>query len=51
MSWTFEILNNISDNGTLVQLMYTVGGVNHAVSISMVLIYDSDYEESLSVMK
>ena len=36
-----DILNDISENSTLVQLMYTGGSVNHAVSIDGLWIYDS----------
>ena len=43
----FEILHDISENFTLVQLMYSVGNVNHAVSISIYWIFDSNYKKAL----
>ena len=30
---TFDILNDISENDNLVQLIYTIGNENHAISI------------------
>ena len=36
----FDILNDISDNITLVQLMDTLGNVNHTISIIGYWIFD-----------
>ena len=44
---TFDILNNISNYVTLVQLMYSVGNFNHTVSVVVKWIFDSNYEKSL----
>ena len=41
----FDILNEISENVTLVQLMETLGNVNHAISIVGYWIFDSNYEK------
>ena len=30
---TFDIMNDISENVTLVQLMYTLGNVNHDIGV------------------
>ena len=43
----FDILNDISENFTLVQLMFTLINVNHAISIVGYWIFDSNYEKSL----
>ena len=39
----FDILNNISENITLLQLMDTLGNVNHDISIVGYWIFDSNY--------
>ena len=44
---TFDILNNISEYVTLVQLMVSIGNLNHAISIVGYWIFDSDYEKEL----
>ena len=44
---TFDILNDISENVTLVQLMDTLGNLNHAISIVRSCIFDSNYEKLL----
>ena len=38
----FDILNDISEHLTLVQIMDTTGNVNHAFSITGCWIYDSN---------
>ena len=40
MSETFDIINDISENVTWVQLMYTIVNVNNVVSVFGVWIYD-----------
>ena len=47
----FDILNDISDHVTLVQLIETAGNVNHAVSIIRCWIYDSNYKRELPLTK
>ena len=43
----FDILNDISEDLTLVQLMDSLGNVNHDISIVGHWIFDSNYEKSL----
>ena len=43
----YEILKNISTNVTLVQLMDSLGNVNHAISVVSSWIFDSNYERAL----
>ena len=43
----FDILNNISEHFTLVQLMDTLGNVNNDISIVGHWIFDSNYEKAL----
>ena len=43
----FDILNYISENVTLVQLMDSLGNVNRAISIVGHCIFDSNYNKSL----
>ena len=43
----YDILNNITANVTLVQLMDSLGNVNHAISVVGSLIFDSNYEKAL----
>ena len=47
----FDILYDIRDHVTLVQLVYTSGNVNHAVSIIGCWIYDSNYKIELPLIK
>ena len=47
----FYILNEISENVTLVQLMDTLGNVNHAIIIASSWIFDSNYEKELCQKK
>ena len=41
----FDILNNISENVTLVELTDTIGNLNHSISIVSYWISDSNYEK------
>ena len=43
----YESLEDISENVTLVQLMDSIGNVNHAFSVVGCWIFDSDYEIAL----
>ena len=43
----FDIINYISENVTLVNLMGSLGNVNHANSIVGRWIFDSNYNKSL----
>ena len=43
----FDILNDICENVTLVQLMESLGNVNHAISIVGHWIFDSNYNKRL----
>ena len=43
----FDILNDISENVTLVQLMDSIGNVNHSISIVGHWIFDSNYNKAL----
>ena len=43
----FDILNGISENVTLVQLMETLGNVNNAISIVGHWIFDSNYKKAI----
>ena len=43
----YKILENISENVTLVQLMDSLGNVNHAIIFVGKWIFDSNYEKSL----
>ena len=43
----YKILENISENVTLVQLMDSLGNVNHAISFVRNWVFDSNYEKSL----
>ena len=44
-------MENISENVTLVQLMDSLGNVNHAISVVGSLIFDSNYERALVLNK
>ena len=48
---TFDIINDISEYITLVQLVDTVVNVNHAVSISGFWIYYLNYEKEFPFLK
>ena len=43
----YDILKNITANVTLVQLMDSLGNVNHAISVVGSWIFDSNYEKAL----
>ena len=43
----FDILNYISENVTLVQLIDSLGNVNNAISIVGHSIFDSNYKKAL----
>ena len=43
----FDTLNYIKEDVTLVQLMYSLGNMNHDISIVGYWIFDSDYERAL----
>ena len=43
----YKILEEISENFTLVQLMDSLGNVNHAISVVGNWIFDSNYEKAL----
>ena len=43
----FDTLNDISSNLNLVQLMESLGNVNHAISIVGNWIFDSNYKKAL----
>ena len=47
----YKILEDISANVTLVQLMYSLGNVNHAISVVGNWIFDSNYERALVLNK
>ena len=40
---SYEIFKDISENVNLVQLMYSPGNVNHAISVVGYWIFDSNY--------
>ena len=42
-----DILNNISEDVTLVQLMDSLGNVNHAISIVGYCIFDYKYKKAI----
>ena len=43
----YKLLEDISANVTLVQLMYSLGNVNNAISVVGNWIFDSNYEKAL----
>ena len=47
----YKILENISTNVILVQLMDSLGNVNHAISVVGSWIFDSNYERALVLNK
>ena len=44
---SYDILTDISEHVNLVQLMYSLGNVNHDISVVGYWIFDSNYEKSL----
>ena len=47
----FHILNDISENVTLVHLMYSLGNVNHDIIMVEHWIFDYNYKKALCVIK
>ena len=47
----FDILKDISENVTLVQLMESLGKINHSTSIVDYWIFDSNYEQALRLTR
>ena len=47
----YKILEDICENVTLVQLMDSIGNVNHAISVVGNWIFDSNYERELVLNK
>ena len=47
----YKILEDISANVTLVQLMDSLGNMNHAISVVGSWIFDSNYERALVLNK
>ena len=47
----YKILEDISANVTFVQLMDSLGNVNHAISVFGSCIFDSNYERALFLNK
>ena len=43
----FDILTDMGEHVTLVQFMYYLGNVNHAISVVGYWIFDSNYEKVL----
>ena len=43
----YKILEEISENVTLFQLMYSLENLNHAISVVGNCIFDSNYEKAL----
>ena len=48
---TFDILNEISENVILVQLMDYLGNVNHAIIIVGYWIFNSNYKKELHLIR
>ena len=44
---SYDILTGISENVTLVQLMDSLGNVNHSISVVGYWIFDSNYKRAL----
>ena len=44
---SYDILTNISENVTLVQLMDSLENINHAISVVGYWIFDSNYKRAL----
>ena len=44
---SYDIMENISENVTLAQLMDSIGNVNHAIIVVGYWIFDSNYKKSL----
>ena len=50
-NYDFDILNDISKYVTLVQLMDSLGNVNHAISVVGYWIFDSNYKKAFFLQK
>ena len=46
---SYNIMKGISENVTLVQLMYLLGNVNHAISVAGYWIFESNYKIALAL--
>ena len=46
-NYAFDILNDIGEDVILVQLMDSLGNVNHAISVVGYWIFDSNYKKAL----
>ena len=44
---SYDILTDTSEHVTLVQLMSSLGNVNHSISVFRYWIFDSNYEKAL----
>ena len=44
---SYDIMTDISEHVTLVQLMDSLDNVNHAISVVGYLIFESNYEKAL----
>ena len=44
---SYDILKDISERVTLVQLMDSLGNINHAISVDVYWMFDSNYKKSL----
>ena len=49
--YAFDILKDISDDVNLVQLMKSLGNVNHSIIIVGHWIFDSNYEKAICLTK
>ena len=47
----FDILNDTSEDVTLVQIMDSLGNVNHAISVVGYWVFDFDYNKALFLHK
>ena len=47
----FEVFNDIGEHVTLVKWIDTIGNLNHAVTIAVCWIYDSNFNRPLLLMK
>ena len=45
----YDILTDISEHDKLIQLMDSLGNVNHAISVFGYWIFDSNYEKALAL--
>ena len=46
-NYTFDIIKNVNEYVTLVQLMNSLGNVNHAISIVGHWMFESNYKKAL----